>query len=172
VNLLGRATAHFGPPGWLRKLVLDVLFKRTATALGEPMPRLHGLAARKTLQAYGEFTARAAATADRSAEQRLFHTTQPAGVWLRRAFGVRSTTDAMAVARMCYRVLDIDFTGDPDGNVCIARCSFSGVYSPTVCQVMSYLDAGLLAGLTEGGGLVFSHRLTEGHPCCRARVSV
>ena len=78
--------------------------------------------------------------------------------------------DAMIAARICYRMLDIDFKGNAGGEVCITRCSFSGVYSPAACQVMSALDAGLLAGLTGGGRLLFSQRLTEGFPSCRARV--
>jgi hypothetical protein len=34
------------------------------------------------------------------------------------------------------------------------------------------LDAGLLAGLSDGGRLVFSQRITEGYACCRARLWV
>ena len=37
---------------------------------------------------------------------------------------------------------------------------------------MSAMDRGLLAGLAGGGELAFSQRITEGHPCCRARFAL
>jgi hypothetical protein len=76
----------------------------------------------------------------------------------------------MAAARLAYRAIGIDFEGDTCGGITINRCFFSQAYTPTVCQVMSALDAGLLAGLSGGSRLVFTERITEGYPWCRARL--
>jgi hypothetical protein len=176
VNLLGRAAPAF-MRGLVRKRALDMLFARTAAAFGQQMPRLRGLSADATLQAFAAFTAQAAAEAARSTpcelaivQRRLFEVAYEPGRWLRRVFGVSSASDSMAVGRLAYRLLDIDFRGDAQGAITINRCSFSDVYSPAVCRVMSALDAGLLAGLSGGERLVLSERITEGYPCCRGRL--
>jgi hypothetical protein len=164
VNVLGRA-ARGWMPQCVRKRVLDMLFERTAAAFGQPVPPLRGLSAEQTLQAFAEFTAHAAGT---TAPRSLFEVGFVPGRWLRRAFGVASTQDVMDAARVVYRVLGIDFAGDSDGEITISQCFFSRVYPPSVCRVMSALDAGLLAGLSGGRQLVFSQRITDGYPCCRA----
>ncbi len=82
----------------------------------------------------------------------------------------------MALGRSLYDILDIDFDGSDSGSgsgeITISRCYFSSFYSPEVCQVMSAMDRGLLAGLAGGGELVFIERITEGQPCCRARFTL
>ena len=97
--------------------------------------------------------------------------------WLLRVQGV---DDVMALGRSLYDILDIDFygsvsdsvSGSDSGEITISRCYFSSFYSPEACQVMSAMDRGLLAGLAGGGELMFSQRITEGHPCCRARFTL
>ena len=61
-----------------------------------------------------------------------------------------------------------DLQGDARGEVVINRCYFSRFFSSEVCRLMSAMDAGLFAGLSNGGVLTFSCRITEGQPCCRA----
>jgi hypothetical protein len=80
----------------------------------------------------------------------------------------RSVEDVMALARFLYDVLDIEFQGSSTGEITISRCYFSDFYSPQVCQLMSCMDRGLLAGLAGRGELAFTQRITEGRPCCRA----
>jgi hypothetical protein len=75
----------------------------------------------------------------------------------------------MALSRFLYGILDIEFHGNRSGEITIGRCYFSDFYSPQACEVMSAMDRGLLAGLAGGGDLVFTERITEGRPCCRAR---
>lgn len=176
MNVLGRAALRWMPEV-VRKPVLDVLFARTAVAFGLPTPRVRGLSSTATLQAFADFSARAATDAAASRlgdlgalDARLVEAGYRPGRWLRRVLGVSSRADCMAVARSVYRLLDIDFRGDARGDITISRCSFSRSYSSDVCRVMSALDAGLLAGLSGGERLVFSERITDGHPCCRARL--
>lgn len=171
MNLLGRvAQRHL--PATIRKALLVRLFNDTATAFGDAAPPLRGLNAEQTLALFRDFTAQAAVSQNTSpaAFERLFAVTNRYGKWLRSAFGVASTDDAMAVARVVYRAIGIDFVGRATGEIAINRCFFSEVYTPRVCWLMSALDAGLLAGLSNGGRLVFAERITEGHSCCRARL--
>ena len=76
----------------------------------------------------------------------------------------------MAAARVVYGLLDIDLRGTPDGEITVRRCAFSDSYSPEVCRLVSALDTGLLAGLSGGDRLEFTQRITEGGPCCLARL--
>ena len=78
----------------------------------------------------------------------------------------------MALARVLYRLLDIEFQGDEVGDVVVSRCYFSRFYSGQVCQVMSAVDRGLFAGLSDGRQLLFSARITEGQGRCRAHLHV
>jgi hypothetical protein len=54
------------------------------------------------------------------------------------------------------------------GDVMVVRCAFARVYGPDVCRLMSSMDSGLIAGLTDAGGLHFTGRITEGASACRA----
>jgi predicted ArsR family transcriptional regulator len=69
-----------------------------------------------------------------------------------------------------YGLLDIDLRGNGRGELTVRRCAFSEVYSAEVCRLVSALDAGLLAGLSGGDRLEFTRRITEGAPCCLARL--
>ncbi len=74
----------------------------------------------------------------------------------------------MALGRILYQAIAIDFQGDTCGRVTIARCYFSHFYTAQVCRLMSAMDRGLFAGLLGRGRLDFTARMTEGHDCCRA----
>jgi hypothetical protein len=174
--LLSRLLTH--TPAVVKRQALEQLFRATAAAFQADMPRLSGLSREQCLLAYARFTANQAEEALRQGgdlselQKRLYRNAYRLGRtpgWLLR---VRSVDDVMALGRFLYDVLDIDFHGGDGGSgsgeITISRCYFSSFYSPEVCQVMSAMDRGLLAGLAGGGELVFSQRITEGHACCRA----
>ena len=180
--LLARLLTH--TPTIVKRQALVQLFRATASAFQADMPRLAGLSREQCLLAYARFTADQADEAlrqggDLSAlQERLYQNAYRLGRtpgWLLR---VRSVDDVMALGRSLYDILDIDFDGSGSGSVSgsgeitISRCYFSSYYSPEVCQVMSAMDRGLLAGLAGGGELVFVERITEGQPCCRARFAL
>jgi hypothetical protein len=102
---------------------------------------------------------------------RLWWNAYGLGMALRRRLRIGTTEEALAAARVVYRILDIDFRGNRPGDIVIERCSFSSVYSAEVCRIISSLDAGLVAGLTDGGRLTFSERITEGRTRCLARIT-
>ena len=80
-------------------------------------------------------------------------------------------TRPFALSGCCTRAIGIDLDRDPrTGDVVIGRCAFSRIYTPAVCEFVSALDAGICRGLTGGTTLVFTARITEGAPACRARL--
>jgi hypothetical protein len=70
---------------------------------------------------------------------------------------------------LLYRFLQIQFQGNRSGDIVIDKCYFSQYYSGQTCGLMSAVDAGVIAGLADGGVMTFLQRITEGKPCCRAQ---
>jgi hypothetical protein len=165
-------------PACVRKRALWALFRATARAFDRPVPRLARLSADQCLLRYAQFTqgwvAELLQISDNlpAVEERLYRNAYELGRACRRLSRIDSMEEAMALARVLYRLLDIEFQGDEGGDVAVSRCYFSRFYSGQVCQVMSAMDKGLLAALSDGRQLVFSARITEGQTRCRAHLGV
>lgn len=165
-------------PDPVRRWALRALFRTTVNAFGAPMPDLRRRSADAILASYAAYTdalARGVALDPErrsQVERRLHDNTELLGRRVRLALGVRSTIDALEVAHRLYGLIGIDLTGDERGCVVVTRCAFAAKYSPDVCRLMSASDAGLLAGLTDGGRLSFSQRITSGSPVCLATLAV
>jgi len=167
---------RFSPPGFVRKRELRKLIASTSSALGRPVPSTAGLSAEECLMAYARFTksevdALVTRGADlRVLQERLFREAQRFGMRYRSLFGVSSLQEASDVDRFLYRCLGIDvLPGDPR-ELTVSRCFFSAFYTPETCRFISALDDGLFEGLSGGGRLRFTDRITEGHACCKATV--
>lgn len=164
-------------PGWVARSALRRLFGATASAFGRDPESVDGLDRRALLERYASFTARYAeqALADDThpddVPRRMWANANTLGRSLRRRLGVRTREEALRAARVAYRIIGIDLRADQHGHVLVERCAFAEWYSPPMCRLMSSLDAGLIAGLTDGGRLTFSERITEGRPRCLARIS-
>jgi hypothetical protein len=164
-------------PAWVTRSAVRRLFEVTASAFGRDPPRVDGSDHRALLERYASFTARSVemALAGRTdldeLSRRMWNGAHGLGTTLRRRLGVRTRGDALRAARLAYRMIGIDVRADPDGRLVVDRCFFADGYSPQVCRVMSSLVAGMIAGLTEGGRLTFSERITEGRPRCLARIA-
>ena len=181
MNPLGRLLQHHTPE-IVRREALAQLFRAAAEAFQCDAPPLGGLSSDERLHRFALFTRDQVAGAHGRAplpgrdleavRERLYRNAYTLGRRTGRLLSVRDVRDTMAVGRVLYRILDIDFQGDARGDVVISHCYFSGFYSGPVCQVMSAMDWGLLAGLAGGGQLVFSTRITEGLPCCRAHFAM
>lgn len=177
MGLLARALQVYMPE-YIRRKALEQLLSATAAAFEAEVPPITGLDSRECLARYARFTqaqAERRLRAGRDLErlsQRLYWNSVELGqrqtTWLRPG----SMADVMAIARMLYSILDIDFQGDAQGQVVINRCYFSRFYSSQECRLMSAMDRGLLAGLSTGGELTFTARITEGETCCRAVFSL
>jgi hypothetical protein len=173
MNLL-LAALRVHTPACLRRRKLAELAAVTADAFGCPAPPLDGLTGDARLRRYAAFTrAQVEAAIAGGRDLRAIHDRLYAGAYrigsdLRRWLRLATMSDVMAAARILYRGLGIDFRGTPAGDVVIARCFFSDIYSSDVCRVIAALDDGFLAGLAGGGQLIFSQRVTEGYDHCRA----
>lgn len=173
--LLGLLDLHVPTP--LKRRKLAELFECTAAGFQREHPPLGGLAYAEMLREYGIFTKREAERAISCGENldslkgRLHWNSFQLGSKLRQSVHIRSMTEVMTMGKVLYRVLGIDFRGNPEGMVEIGPCYFSGFYSGEVCRVMSSVDEGAFAGLSGGGRLIFSQRITEGSACCRATLN-
>lgn len=163
-------------PGVIRKSLLKRLFRATAAGFQSPAPAVDSSSFDELLRRYAVFTRQLAEAALQSGgdipqlKRRLYQQAFSLGAMVRKWAGIRSTAEAVEAGRILYRAIEIDLQGDARGNLTIRRCYFSQYYSCQVCGLISALDDGLFAGLSGGGRLSFSQRLTDGSPCCRARL--
>jgi hypothetical protein len=172
VNLLVQALKLYVPARLKRRRLVD-LFEATAEACGAPMPDLNGLSAEECLENFAVFTKDEIGRKIRSGDdmpdlkEALYRHAFRLGSDLRGQLRLKNTRDVYSVGRALYRTIGIDFEG-MGGSVVMHRCYFSRFYDAEICRVMSSLDEGIAAGLSGGGKLTFSQRITEGKPRCEA----
>jgi hypothetical protein len=153
------------------------LVNTTATAFGVEPPDLRSLSFAEALQAYASFTRDEALrwndNSDRRSQikSRLFECGRQIGTGLRRLLGVRTRQDVIDAARVLYRLLGIDFRPYDGNGFIIKQCFFSKFYTVDVCRVMSSMDEGLIAGLSDGAGLQFSDMMSEGQDVCLGTIT-
>ncbi len=164
-------------PAVIRRRVFSRLARATADAFGVPPPDLARLSPGEDIERFAQFTRteaeRALASGPSSdlARDRLYAGALDLGTRVRRLLGIRRPDEAFRAVRLLYAAIGIDAGVDSAGcEIVIERCAFSRVYTPEVCAFVSALDAGVVAGLTGVRTLVFTARLTEGAPQCRARL--
>jgi hypothetical protein len=161
-------------PEYVKKRALAQLFNFTAAAFEAEVPPLAGLDSQECLAQYARFTQTLAGQRLREGSeveavgQRLYQNAVQMGQQQHKWLRPGTVQDVLAIGRVLYRILAIDLQGDARGEVVINRCYFSQFYSAEMCQLMSAMDRGLFAGLSNGGELTFTSRITEGEPCCRA----
>jgi hypothetical protein len=164
-------------PQSIQQHKLEALFQATAEAFQVAVPSTRGLSYNDRLKRYAEFTREQADKcihrgSELRVQSRLFQNAYRIGQQFKADFDINSAEEVMQMGRLIYKVLKIEFQGEPRGNIVIKRCFFSAYYSGPVCQLISSLDEGLLTGLSGGGKLIFSQRITEGHQCCRAYLDL
>ena len=170
------SVANVCVPEPIRRRKLEMLVRATADAFQTVPPSTSGLSADECLTMYARFTREEADRSIRRGNEvevrsRLFESSLRMGQELRRQFRLRDA-DVMRMGALVYKMMSIDFQGEPDGDITIRRCFFSDFYSSPVCNLISSLDEGLLVGLAGGGRLSFSQRITLGHECCRAHFDM
>ncbi len=167
------AMAKIYVPQFIQRRKLEALFSATAAAFEVATPSIEELSYFDGLKTYARFTRAQAERVIRDGEEekvqlRLFQNAYRIGQQFKVDFNINSSEEVMQMGFIVCKLLDIDFQGDPQGNIVIKRCLFSAYYSNKVCRLISSLDAGLLTGLSGGGKLSFRERITEGNECCRA----
>ena len=164
-------------PASLRRSQLRKLFVCTAAAFQKPPPPL-GSSSAGALRTYALFTRDLAEESfrqgadEREIRDRLYQNAYRLGCELRKTLRPATPDEVRAAMRLLYRAMGIKAKFDVEGNVTISACYFSSFYSGRICQLISALDAGVAAGLSGGGRLVFSQRMTEGHEYCLARLEL
>jgi hypothetical protein len=151
-------------PGFLRSVCIQRLTDCTAASFGVRPPHI------SSVDDYAAFTAEQAMLASSGSEERLFSSAHALGVKLRARLGIRSHAEAMVVARALYRMIGVDFKPDAAGGFIVSSCFFSSCYSPSICRLISSLDAGLLCGLSGRKEMTFTQRITEGAGVCRGVI--
>jgi hypothetical protein len=160
------------PPSIVKRR-LKRLFALTADAFGSAFPDTEGISRDEMLERYARYTrdeaVKALAREDREkARTRLYGNAFSLGDEVRRAFRIKTPRDVLLMAGVIYRMVNIDFRGDGARGIVVRRCFFSSYYSAEVCDLISALDEGLIAGLSSGMKLKFFQKITEGGDCCRA----
>lgn len=157
-------------PGFFASFELQVLMRITAKAYDVPAKVIWYKPYKNALQEYGAFTVRC--MRERKADKRrLYKTAYAAGNRLRRLTGFRERKDIESLVFYLYRNIGITMKGDIPGELLISECYFAGIYRPYECRIMSMVDSGMIAGISGGGRLTFSNRITEGCENCRACFS-
>jgi hypothetical protein len=165
-------------PGFIRKEILTELFESTADAFECPTPALGHLTYDARLRTYAQFTSEQAEKVLKSGRDipaiktRLYQNAYALGEKLRKWFNVNSMEEVIKLGQTLYRAIGIEIEGDALGEITVNRCLFCHYYSIKVCDLISALDDGVFSGLSGGGRLAFSQRITEGRECCRARLRV
>ncbi len=168
------AVLKYYSPEFIKKRVLNELFAITARAFDCAVPPLKGFSYTDLLKQYALFTR---TEAEKSIENsrdlpairmRLFDQACQLGQELRKKFKIRTDEEVMELGQKLYAMLGIEFQGNSQGVVTISKCFFSEYYNSQVCHLISALDEGVLAGLSGGGQLNFSQRITDGKNCCQA----
>jgi len=164
-------------PSYVKKKKLEELFCLAADAFQCKVPETKDRSYRELLERFAAFTRDEVQKAMKSGDScaalksRLYKNALSMGEKLRRRHGIKTLSDAMTMSHILYRILGIEFQGNRRGEVVIRRCFFSDIYSSRICEVISALDEGVAAGLSGGGKLSFTQRITEGKDCCKALIS-
>lgn len=175
-------------PEYIKNKNLDALFRLTADAFQSEIPELRGLTFSERLARYARFTkeqAEALLYCEGSDEERanrigtiegkMYDGSFLLGKDIRKRLRINTWEQAVEALAMIYRIIGVDFHYEgqnafsPDGQsvFTIKACYFSEYYSAEVCELISSLDEGLAAGLSEGGRLRFTQRMTEDCSCCK-----
>ena len=163
-------------PAFFKKRELARLLRIVSTAFDSEVPQTSGLSYSGLLTLFAEFTAAQVDNAMKRGENldsirsRMYRGAFEIGDRLRRQWRITNRSRVMDMGRMMYKFLGIEFRGTPEGGIDITKCMFAGHYSPETCRIISSLDEGVMAGLSGGGTLVFSQRITEGFESCKAKL--
>jgi hypothetical protein len=165
-------------PAFIKKRELKKLFDITAETFGCAAPVISELSFEESLSAFGRFTRNAIEQSVLRSDSlhiiqdKLFKGAFELGKKYKQRFHIKTFDEALEAGRILYRIFGIEFQSNAQGMITINSCFFSKYYSPITCWIISSLDEGIMAGLSGGGKLKFSQRITEGYDCCSARLAI
>jgi hypothetical protein len=162
-------------PVVLRRRELEQLVHLTAAAFGAAAPDGRWLSFRQRLEQYARFTNAQALKSVQGGDlagrrEALFQSGLAMGKRLRKLCRAATRNDAQEAMRLVYGCIGIDVRFHGPDTLRVHRCFFSDFYTPETCAVISALDDGVFAGLSGGGRLTFTGRITEGLKNCTAET--
>lgn len=175
MNILFSLLKVYTPLFMKRKKIND-LMKVIAQAFQVPCPSSANKSFEDCLKEFALFTQKEAQKAINEnrdlgkISKDLYRAAYKTGSDIGKMLVLKSEEDILAVTRHLYGILGIDFYGNKKGKFIIKECFFSKYYSASTCSLISALDQGLIAGLSNGNRLVFYCRITEGHHCCEGEI--
>lgn len=161
----------------LRRVLLDRLAGVTARALGSAPASFSGLAWEARLERYARTTAAQADAllqagdpkATEAAARELWRGARELGASARRLLGLRGPDEALAALCAFYGQIGIR-AACGGGELRVRHCVFAEHFGRRTCELVAALDDGFAAGLSGGGLLRFTRRITAGDACCLARL--
>jgi hypothetical protein len=161
-------------PGLFKRRKLKELVLFTARAFSARPPDVLHFSFARILHEFAVFTgkeAKAAIAAQNEGivAERLFTEASAFAANLRKLAHLASHHESLRLLKILYQLIGIDMC-IAGHEIRITCCYFSQFYSPDICRLISSLDAGIVHGLTSGGQLTFSKRITEGHACCQGLI--
>ena len=166
---------HFWIPSFVKKEKLKQLFRLTADAFGCKTEFQDNFPYLKLLKSYAVFVQDQSTKAHMelrdisSIKRKLYQNAYKTGLELRKSLNIQGVSEVMEFSRIFYRILGINFSGQKSGEFVIDQCFFANHFSLETCSLISSLDEGIAAGLSDGK-LEFIQRKTEGGDCCRGRL--
>ena len=154
-------------PAWIAALEIQILLCATARAFGRKGQAVRLRDPGRALSSYAAFT-RKCLQESPARPKEIYREAWRLGNTLRRLTGFTRAEDLQRLVFYLYRNIGIDMAGDLPGEIRVSRCFFSRFYTPGDCARMSWMDAGVIAGICGSGRLVFTERLTNGCSRCRA----
>lgn len=157
-------------PECVTRLQLQVLLDTTARAFALPGKKIRSRTARGALREYAAFTGKCMKYG-KADPKKLREEAYRTGNLIRRITGFRKRRDIERLIFYLYRNMRIAMSGHIPGEIIVSRCYFGRFYSPEQCALMSFVDEGIIAGISGGGKLEFAERITEGCGRCLACFS-
>lgn len=154
-------------PKKLAMFEIQVLADITARGFGVPRKKIPGRSPERALREYALFTKACCETVEADPE-RLYEEAYKAGSRIRKLTGVKDSNDCARLVFYLYRNIYITMSGRIPGEITVSDCYFGRIYTPGHCRIMSNVDSGIIAGISGGGKLEFTERITEGCKRCRA----
>jgi hypothetical protein len=165
-------------PLWVKNKMLKELFELTANSFGCDYPDLSAFSYKRNLMKYALFSKEAVDKALENGsnpeiiKDRLYKSSYAIGERIRKELEIELSVDIFAIIEIVYKTLDIDIHFSQRGDLKITRCFFSSIYNQETCRIISAIDQGIVAGISNGLILDFNQRITEGKNCCRASLSL
>lgn len=154
-------------PDWIRRLEVQILLNLASHSFGRRRLWVWHMPAPKALSVYAAYTLECMARTEAD-PGRLYAHAFLLGKRLRGITGLSEQQDIQRLIFYLYRNIHVSMGGALPGEITVPRCYFKGFYTPEQCRLMSNVDAGIIAGLSGGGRLYFTERLTEGAGQCKA----